>query len=196
MTESCLHTISNQKREERAEQLSLTSTGSRPGPVNERVITKLTGRVIHPTLFMLTDDKLITLLRAIIRRWEVQRDLTQPPPASASCSTTTQITAHCHGPPKHPLFERWHPNDTHSHSTLLGGCAMHGFPSFGPAKTCTVPAVTWRGLVIQPKKAMSFMRKSAKTTTGVFSLPGKAVTSKVCSAVKSPANDTKSDIPE
>lgn len=62
MTESCLHTISNQKREERAEQLSLTSTGSRPGPVNERVITKLTGRVIHPTLFMLTDDKLITLL--------------------------------------------------------------------------------------------------------------------------------------
>lgn len=61
MTESCLHTISNQKKEEQAEQLSLTSIGSRSGPVNELVITKLTERVIHPTPFMLLDNTLTTL---------------------------------------------------------------------------------------------------------------------------------------
>lgn len=35
--------------------------GSRSGLANELVITKLTARVIHPALFMLSDITLITL---------------------------------------------------------------------------------------------------------------------------------------
>lgn len=85
MTESCLHTISNQKKkEEQAEQLSLTSIGSRSGPVNELVITKLTERVIHPTPFMLLDNTLITLSQRSLEVRELQRDFSEPPTAPSA----------------------------------------------------------------------------------------------------------------
>lgn len=123
MTESCLHTISNQKKEEQAEQPSLTSTGSRPGPVNELVITKLTERVIHRTPFRLLDNILITLSQRSLEVWELQWDLREPPTASsapllAAPQSRWLLTAiRCLDPSKHFPSTRQHSNHAQLYPT-------------------------------------------------------------------------------